>query len=99
MERISGKSSDLKISSEKKVDYWNDSMIQDFYLDYYQNMNSKELDQEFSKDLKTLTKTLGKLPSSERKAFIDVLSRVIEFYLDNKIEKEIDRLFLKILKL
>jgi len=83
---------------KKKLDYWNDSLIQDYYINYYQNLSIKELDEEFNKDIRTLTKALSKLPDSERKAFVNILSRVIEFYLENKIEKEIDRSLFKILK-
>jgi len=83
---------------KKKLDYWNDSLIQDYYINYYQNLSIKELDEEFNKDIRTLTKALSKLPDSERKAFVNILYRVIEFYLENKIEKEIDRSLFKILK-
>lgn len=86
-----------ELTTPKKTDYWNDSLIQDFYINYYQNLNSKELDREFNKDIKLMADALSKLPSSERKAFIQVLSGFIEFYLENKIEREIDSLF-KILK-
>lgn len=96
MELTFNKNKDLTTS--KKSDYWNDSLIQDFYLNYYQNLNSKELDREFNKDIKLLTDALSKLPTSERKAFIQVLSRFIEFYLENKIEREIDGSLFKILK-
>jgi hypothetical protein len=86
------------IEKKKKLDYWNDSLIQDYYINYYQNLSVKQLDEEFNKDIRTLTKALSKLPDSERKAFVDILSRIIEFYLENKIEKEIDRSLFKILK-
>ena len=86
------------LSKNKKSDYWNDSLIQDFYINYYQNLNSKQLDKEFNNDIKLLTNVLSKLSSSKRKKFVQVLSNVIEFYLENKIEKEIDNSFYKILK-
>lgn len=96
MELTFDKNKDL--STKKKSEYWNDSLIEDFYLNYYQNLNSKELDREFNKDIKLLTDSLVKLPVSERKAFIQVLSNFIEFYLENKIEREIDDSLFKILK-
>lgn len=96
MELTFDKNKDL--STTKKSKYWNDSLVQDFYLNYYHSLNSKELDEEFSKDIKLLTDTLVKLPTSERKIFIQVLSSFIEFYLENKIEREIDGSLLKILK-
>ncbi len=30
--------------SDKEFNYWHDPLIQDFYLDYYQNLDSKELE-------------------------------------------------------
>lgn len=96
MEMIFDKKKSIE-KSKSKNDFWKDSMVQDFYIDYYQNLTSKELDREFNKDIRTLTHTLSKLSDSERKAFIEVLSRFIEFYLENKIEKEIDSSFFKIL--
>lgn len=96
MELTFDKNKDL--STKKKSEYRNDSLIEDFYLNYYHNLSSKELDREFNKDIKLLTDSLVKLPVSERKAFIQVLSNFIEFYLENKIEREIDDSLFKILK-
>lgn len=99
MEMIFDKDNDMSLSKSKRNrGYWNDPMIQDFYVDYYNSLSSKELDREFNKDIKVLSNTLSKLSDSERKSFIEVLSRFVEFYLDNKIEKEIDRSIFKILK-
>ena len=95
MEITLNKNKDLV--KQRKFDYWNDSLIQDFYLDYYNNLNSKELDKEFNKDIKILSDVLIKLPDTKRKEFIQVFSKFIEFYLENKIEKEIDNSIIKIL--
>lgn len=81
-----------------KLDYVYDHMIQDYYIDYYQNLSSKELDKEFNKDILTLTKALSKLPESERKNLIEILSNLIEFYIENKIEKELNNSIFKIMK-
>ncbi len=62
-------------------------------------MSSKELDKEFSKDIKYLTGILNDMSDSERKSFIEVLSKYIEFYIDNKVEKEIDNSLFKILNI
>jgi hypothetical protein len=83
--------------SMSNLDFWKESMFQDFYIDYYQNLSSNELDREFNQNLQTLTRTLSKLSDSDRKAFIGLYSRFIEFYLENKIEKEINNAFNKIL--
>ncbi len=86
------------LASVEEAKYWDDILIQDFYLNYYQNLNSRELDKELNKDIKLLTDVLRKLPVSNRKGFILVLSKLIEFYLETKIEKEIDNSLFKILK-
>lgn len=86
------------LRKKSKFDYLNDSIIQDYYLNYYQNLSLKELDKEFNKDISILTKAMSKLPDSERKMFVEVLSRFIEFYIENKIEKEIENSLFKILK-
>ncbi len=81
------------------LDFWGDSLIQNYYMDYYDNLSSKELDYEFREDIIKLSKTLRKLSDPDRKFFIEFLSKFFEFYLDKKIEKEIDNSFHKILKL
>ena len=92
------KEQDLNFSNSKShKGYWNDSMIQDYYTDFYNSLSSKELDREFNEDLTVLTKHLNKIPDSQRKAFIDILSRYFEFYFESKIEKEINNSFFKIL--
>lgn len=84
--------------TENRSKFWEDSMIQDYYLNYYSNLSSRQLDKEFNEDIRSLTQALSKLSDSERKAFIEVLSRFIEFYMENKVEKEIDQSLFKILK-
>ncbi len=77
----------------------NDSFNQYYYLNYYSDLSTKELDLEFRRDMIILTKTLSKLKDSERKIFISVLSKYIEQYINQKVEKEIDFSFMKIFKL
>jgi hypothetical protein len=79
--------------------YWQDNLIHEFCVDYYNDLSAKELDQEFKKDIKNLAKILGKLPDSDRKVFINYFSNFVEFYIDQKVEKEIDTSIYKILKL
>ncbi|MDR1876419.1 MAG: hypothetical protein LBQ84_02205 [Flavobacteriaceae bacterium] len=79
--------------------FWNDSLIRNYYVHHFDDLNSKELDKEFSHDLKMFAKTLSKLSDSDRKAFIKVMmSRVIESYIDHKIEKELTNSIHKVLK-
>lgn len=83
--------------SNKKSKYWGDLIMQDFYFNYYQELSSKELDKVFDKDIRMLSHTLSKLPNSEKKMFTQILARYIEFYLEKKIEKEIDSSLYEIL--
>jgi len=100
MEAIINKKDRALNSLQKKnrFKYLDDNLIQDYYLNYYQNLSMRELDEEFDNDIRILTKALIKLPDSEKKNFIGVFSRLIEFYVENKIEKEIDYSLLKILR-
>ena len=84
--------------SQKSHQHWDDVLVRNYYSHYFQGLTSTELDKDFNKDIRTLTLALGKLPETERKALIKVLSRVIEFYLESKIEKEIDNSFSKLFK-
>jgi hypothetical protein len=77
---------------------WSDDLISTYYSNYFVNLNSKQLDKEFNSDILMLVKALSKLPHNDRKALIEVLARVIEFYIENKVEKEIEFSFNKILK-
>lgn len=85
--------------SEKLHDsFFNNYMIIDFYNNYYNELNSRQLDKEFNHDLSILVKSLHKLPQNERKEFIKLLSKVVEFYIENKIEKELDKSLYRIFK-
>jgi len=77
---------------------WSDDLISTYYSNYFVNLNSKQLDKEFNSDILMLVKALSNLPHNDRKALIEVLARVIEFYIENKVEKEIEFSFNKILK-
>lgn len=78
--------------------YWNDILVQNYYSQYFKNLTSKELDRDFNNDVRVLTHALSKVPETKRKELINILSRVIAFYLEKKIEKEIDHSFSKLLK-
>lgn len=98
MKTTLNKEQKLKFSDKISLkSYWNDSMIQDYYSDYYNSLSPKELDREFNEDITALTKHLNKIPESQRKAFIEILSRYFELYFENKIEKEINDSLFKIL--
>ena len=73
--------------------------VHNFYDNYFDNLSSKDLDIEFRNDMQTLVKALKKLPVEEQKTMIKILSNVIEFYVENKIEKELDKSFSKIFRI
>lgn len=89
------KRKDMTINSSS---FWADEIFQNYYLSHFNSMSSKQLDIEFSKELNMLVKALKKLPDSERKSVIEALSKVIEFYIENKVEKELEFSINKILK-
>lgn len=92
----------LNISKEKKspqnLRIWNDDIFLDYYCNYYDEITSKELDADFNHELKVLVQAMNKLNDPEKKALINLLSKVIEHYLNQKIDKELDFSFKKILK-
>ena len=84
--------------SKKSHQHWDDVLVRNYYSHYFQGLTPKELDKDFNKDIRTLANALSKLPETERKDLINVLSRVIEFYMESKIEKEIENSFSKLFK-
>ncbi|MGB0949101.1 MAG: hypothetical protein ACPG7E_02870 [Marinirhabdus sp.] len=92
------KKDDLSIFGSKKYSHWNSAFVHEHFLDHYNNLTNKELDSEFKKELCVLAKSLCKLDKTERKAMVDVLANVIAFYLENKVNKEIEDSFSRIFK-
>jgi len=82
----------------KSYSYLYDDLISNYYKDHFYTTSSKQLDSDFNRDMKMLTKVLSEISESDRKAFIHLFSKVLEFYIENKLEKEIDQSFYKILK-
>jgi len=91
---------DIKETRPKMINnaLWGDDLMMTYYNNYYENLTSKQLDREFNNDISMLVNVLSKLPEHDRKKIIDVLARVIEFYFESKIEKEIEFTFHKLLK-
>lgn len=87
-----------KKNSDRKMQIWKDDIFLSYYENYYNNLSSKDLDIDFNRDLKTLVQALRKLNEHDKKAFINVFSSILEHYLEQKISKEIDFSFEKILK-
>jgi len=88
-----------KIYSKRQLDIYWDDIVSNYYLEKFKNLSIKELDNEFNNSLKTLTKYLTKLNDQEKQYFVDLFARVIEFYIENKVEKEISNSFSTLLKL
>ena len=94
----------LKTIDYKEIDkfgsYSNfrDELLFEYYNNYFECLSSRQLDREFNEDLSIMIKSLKMLPQEERKAFVGIISRLIEFYIDNKIEKELDKSFRMLFK-
>jgi len=83
----------------KTIDYignysnFRDELSFEYYKDYFERLSSRQLDREFNKDLSMMIKSLKMLPQEERKVFAGIISKLIEFYIENKIEKELEKSF------
>lgn len=88
-----------KIYSNKGLNIYWDDIISNYYLEEFKNISSKELDNEFNNSLKTLTKCLVKSNTQDKKYLVDLFAKLIEFYIENKIEKEISDSFSQLLNL
>ncbi|OQX74560.1 MAG: hypothetical protein B6D64_12670 [Bacteroidetes bacterium 4484_276] len=77
---------------------WNDSLIQNYYDEFYNNLTLSEMDKAFNTDIKTLSKLLSKLNDSEKQVFIGLISNHIRNYIERKVEKQIETLFNKTLR-
>jgi len=86
------------IQIKNKNDIWSDFFFQEYYLTKHNNMSSRDLDIEFNNDIRSLSKALSRLPESERKKFVTLISSFIELYIENKIEKEIDSALIKLIR-
>lgn len=92
-------SRDMEKRNLSQNSIWNDSVIQNYYSELYENFTLKDLDNDFSANLKVLSKMISKLDDSdsERKVFVELMSNLISHYVEQKIEKEIETLFNKTL--
>ena len=88
-----------KIYSNQGLDIHWDDIVSNYYLEEFKNISSKELDNEFNNSLKTLTKCLINSNTQDKKYLVDLFAKLIEFYIENKIEKEISNSFSKLLNL
>lgn len=89
----------LKTIDNNKVDKiesysrFKDELLFDYYNNYFDHLSSRQLDKEFNKDLSIMIKSLKKLSQEERSIFVNSISRLIAFYLESKMEKELDKSF------
>jgi len=70
----------------------------DFNNNHFEYLSSRQLDREFNKDLSIMVKTLKKLPEEERNDFKNLIAMLIDNYISNKIEKELDKSFQTLFK-
>ncbi len=87
-----------EVSKKNHVNFYLDNIVYNYYLEKIKSVNSRELDSEFNNLFKTLVKCLVKADNKQKTYFIDLLARLIEFYIENRIEKEINSSFSKLLK-
>ena len=73
-----------------KVNYWNDDIFSNYYANYYNSLTSKELDKDFNMELKSLSSAMKQMNENERKVFINLLTSVVEHYIEQKIDKELE---------
>ena len=94
----------LKTINSNKIDKYNtypnfgDEFLFEYYNNYFENLSSSQLDREFYLSLSSMIKSFKKLPQEKRTAFVNVISNLIEFYIENKIEKELGKSFYKVLR-
>jgi len=94
---INNENHPIRLSSGEVNSFWTDELFHRHYSSYYEKLTPRQLDDEFFKDMNMLVNILNKLPKNERKIFIETFSQTIELYIENKIEKEIDFSFHKML--
>lgn len=87
-----------KIYSKNQFNIYWDDIVSNYHLEQFKNIGSKELDNEFNNSLKSLAKCPTQLSVQEKRYFVDVLAKLIEFYIENKIEKEMRDSFSALLK-
>ncbi len=68
-------------------------------LNRFETAPSRELDSHFYKELKPLVKSLSRLDSAKRKILVNVISSLMEVYITNKVDRELDHLFRDLIKL
>ncbi len=97
LDTIKGKYETQSKAINKSI--WSDELLTSYYHSYFNNLTSKQLDREFNNDISLLVKVLSKLSEEDRTRLIDTLSYLIEFYVENKVEKEMNLSFQQLLKL
>lgn len=79
--------------------YLNDLVVSEYYKEFFNALSSKDFDKQLNKGIKILAEAIKKTSPEKKEFYTDALSSIIEFYIENKIEKELDESFLKILNL
>ena len=100
MNLINYKSDQEERSIQKNTDSyvdWYKSILNDSHSEKITSLSLKELDKQFSKDLATLAKALSNTPVNKRTELADFISIVVSYYIEQKVEKELDNFFSKIM--
>ena len=89
---------DNKINELNYYSNFKDEILSEYYNNYFERLSSRQLDKEFNRDLSILIKSLKKLSQEERSIVVNSISKLIEFYIETKIEKDLNKSFRTILK-
>jgi len=68
------------------------------FLDKFETAPSRELDLHFYKELKPLVKSLANLDKEKREILAFAISSLIDIYMSNKVERELEHLFKNLIK-
>jgi hypothetical protein len=77
---------------------WGEDLPSGILSEVYTDHSVKEMDKKFARDLKVLVKSLSKLSDPERKIFIKVMATIVQSYLEQKVDKELDISIKKVFK-
>ena len=82
----------------KERSYWGDEVVTDYYLEHMKSLDSRELDRQLGKDMRILANAVERLNRGE-KAIADVFAALVEFYVERKVQNEIQDCLAQVLKI
>ena len=81
------------MKKSKEISTFQSEILFDYYVNYFNSLSSTNLDKEFNRDLSIMTNSLRKLPEKERGLFVNYIAKLIEAYIESKVEKELTKSF------